>query len=238
MTSKILSIAGSDSSGGAGIQADIATISKLGGVAMTAITAVTSQDENKVYDVHYLPIYHIQKQIEVVINRAQAIKTGMLCNAEVINVISELLPDNLPIIIDPVMVSTSGYKLLSKDAVQIMKDKLFAKASLLTPNIPEAELLVGRKISNTEEMIIAGKEILSYGMQAVLMKGGHLIQKNTITDILITKSQVDYFTHNAIYTQNTHGTGCKLSAAIAYYIIKYSLQQSVQQAIDYVVSTL
>ena len=188
----ILSIAGSDSSGGAGIQADVSTITKLGGVAMTAITAVTSQDCEGVYDVHYIPCMQIASQIEVTMKKANAIKTGMLCNSDVIKVVSDLLPDDLPVIVDPVIVSTSGCTLLELDAVDLMIDMLFKKALLLTPNIPEAEFLTGDKIRDHQGMVLAAKKILSYGPKGVLVKGGHLIEGNEITDILVTYDQVKY----------------------------------------------
>lgn len=239
MIKKVLSIAGSDSSGGAGIQADISTINRLGGVAMTAITAVTSQDENQVHSVHYIPIEHIKSQIEVTLRGANSIKTGMLCNKEVIGVISNILSGNVPIVIDPVMVSTSGYRLLEEDAVHAIKYLLLPKASLITPNIIEAELLTDSKITNTQDMIKVGQQILLYGAPAVLMKGGHLVKESKISDILVTRDDYYIFSHDYIDTENTHGTGCKLSSAIAYYLAQdCSLYQSVKNSIEYLNKTM
>ena len=207
---------------------------------MTTITAITAQNENKVYDVHFIPIEIIKKQIEVTINCANAIKTGMLGNKEIIEVVTSLLSKNIPIVVDPVMFTTSGYQLISQDAIQILKNKLLPKSLIVTPNIPEAESLSNLKIINTEDMIKAGKEILKFGVKTVLMKGGHLIQKNKISDILISTDEEHFFVHDAIKnTNNTHGTGCKLSAAIACNLAKgKTLRHSIENAIYYVSNCL
>ncbi|MBQ4874913.1 MAG: bifunctional hydroxymethylpyrimidine kinase/phosphomethylpyrimidine kinase [Rickettsiaceae bacterium H1] len=239
MKKKILSIAGSDSSGGAGIQADISTIVNLGGMAMTAITAVTAQDKNKVYDVHFVPLAIIAKQIEVTIGCADAVKIGMLGDIEIIRIASSFLTSSFPVVLDPVMCSTSGYRLLSPDAIDLLKNELLPKSLLVTPNIPEAELLTGFKITNVREMISAGRVILKSGPKAVLVKGGHLIRKNKISDVLVMHDEECIFVHNAINAASTHGTGCKLSAAIACNVAQgKNLKESVSEAIDYVSETL
>ncbi len=231
----VLSIAGSDSSGGAGIQADIKAITHFGGWPVTSVTAVTAQDEDVVYAVEYVSVNLVKKQIELAIKTVDSIKIGMLGSSAVISTVIELLPNNVPIIVDPVMVSTSGYRLLSEDAVELMKTSLLPRAFVVTPNIPEAELLSGSRIMSREDMVVAGRNILPYGVKAVLLKGGHLIKNKKVFDVLITKDKEYFFTHDAIEAKNTHGTGCKLSAALACNLAQgKSLKQSVVNAMDYV----
>lgn len=243
MRKKILSIAGSDSSGGAGIQADIATITSLGGVAMSAVTAVTAQDENFVHAVEYISISVIRKQIEVVIGSADAIKIGMLGNSQILSVVSGFLSKATPIVLDPVIFSTSGYRLLSKDAIYFLKNKLCPEALLVTPNIPEAEELSGVKISSAQDMIVAGQKILKFGAKAVLVKGGHLIQinseSNSISDVLVLDNEQYLFTHDVIKIKTAHGTGCKLSSAIACCLAQgRGLRGSIKCSIKYVMDDL
>ena len=219
--SKVLIIAGSDSSGGAGVQADIKTITSLGSYAMTAITAVTTQNTTGVKSIVALKPSEISNQIEFTVNdiRPEAIKIGMLHSKEVIQaVIKSLKKINITkVILDPVMVAKGGTKLINKSAINFIKNKLMQKTFLITPNIPEAEILSQVKIKSTEDMIKAGKVLISYGAKNVLIKGGHLNSKQ-MNDILINKKVTRIFKSKKYKSKNTHGTGCTLSSAIATYL--------------------
>ena len=221
LKSKILVIAGSDSSGGAGIQADIKTITSLGSYAMTAITAITSQNTTGVLSISKVPIDEIKRQIEFTSKdiRPDAIKIGMLHSTKVIEtVISSLKKIKVKkIILDPVMVAKGGTKLVDDKSIEIIKTKLMNRVSLITPNIPEAEILAQIKIKTTDDMIIAGKKLLGFGAKNVLIKGGHS-KSNYIQDILLSQKKYKIFNHKRINTKNTHGTGCTLSSAIATYL--------------------
>lgn len=219
--SKILIIAGSDSSGGAGIQADIKTITSLGGYAMTAITAITSQNTRGVYSVVPVSPKEIEKQIIITCRdiRPDAIKIGMLHSTGVINTICRTLNKIRinKIILDPVMVAKGGAKLISKKATQTLKDKLIQKTYLITPNIPEAEELTKIKIQNVEDMIHSAKRLLEMGAKNVLLKGGHQRSKY-LKDVLLNKKEIKIFKNKKIITRNTHGTGCTLSSAITTFL--------------------
>ncbi len=207
--SKILIIAGSDSSGGAGIQADIKTVSSLGSYAMTAITAVTSQNTTGVLSIATIPAKEISKQIEFTSKdiRPDAIKIGMLHSADVIkSVIKSVSRIKIKkIILDPVMVAKGGAKLIDNKSIKILKKELLKKVSLITPNIPEAEILTNTKINSKEDMIYAGNILLNLGAKNVLLKGGHLLS-NTMQDIFINKKEISIFENKKINTKNTHGT--------------------------------
>ena len=236
--SKILIIAGSDSSGGAGIQADIKTVTALGSYAMTAITAVTSQNTTGVISITSIPPKEISKQIEFTSKdiKPDAVKIGMLHSVPVINtVIKSLLKINVKkIILDPVMVTKGGVKLINSKSIKILKSKLIKKVSLLTPNIPEAEVLTGIKIKKKEDMVYAGKELLDMGVKNVLIKGGHL-SSSELEDIFLNKREIVVFKNKKFITKNTHGTGCTLSSAIAtYYSCGKTLKKSCEMAIRYV----
>ena len=238
INSKVLIVAGSDSSGGAGIQADIKTVSSLGSYAMTAITAVTSQNTTGVLSVFSISPKEISKQIEFTSKdiKPDAIKIGMLGNAKVINsVIKSLSKIKVnKIILDPVMVAKGGTRLIDNNSIQILKEKLLKRVSLITPNIPEAEILVNQKIISKDDMIIAGKKLLALGAKSALIKGGHLNSKITY-DVLVNKHSVFEFKNKKIKTKNTHGTGCTLSSAIAtYYSCGKSLKKSCENGIKYV----
>ena len=238
LKSKILIIAGSDSSGGAGIQADIKTVTALGSYAMTAITAVTSQNTIGVKSIIAIPSREISKQIEFTSKdiKPHAIKIGMLHSVEVINaVIKSLSKINVKkIILDPVMVAKGGARLINSSAISILRNKLLKKIFLITPNIPEAEILTGYTISNKEDMIKAAKTILNMGPKNVLLKSGHLKNK-MIFDILVTQKGIKIFKKRKIKTKNTHGTGCTLSSAIATYLSqKKNIVQSCKQSLSYV----
>ena len=219
--SKILIIAGSDSSGGAGIQADIKTVTALGSYAMTAITAVTTQNTTGVKSIIPIPHKEISKQIEFTCNdiKPDAIKIGMLHSVDVIkSVLKSLSKINVKkIVLDPVMVAKGGARLIDQDSIQILKNKLVKKVSLITPNIPEAEVLTNTKILSKEDMIYASNILLNLGAKNVLIKGGHLNQKS-IYDVLVNKKNISIFKNKKINTKNTHGTGCTLSSAIATFL--------------------
>ena len=235
---KILIIAGSDSSGGAGIQADIKTVTALGSYAMTAITAVTAQNTKGVYSVFPVGPQEIEKQIKFTCNdiKPDVIKIGMLNSSEVIlSIIKSLKNLNIKkIILDPVMVAKSGTELINKPSIKILKLKLIKKVSLITPNIPEAEILTKTKIRSVNDMLYAGKILLSLGASNVLIKGGHL-KSNVMQDVFLNEKELKIFKNNKINTKNTHGTGCTLSSAIAtYYSCGKTLKKSCEMAIKYV----
>ena len=218
--SKILIIAGSDSSGGAGIQADIKTVTSLGSYAMTAITAVTAQNTTGVKLI--IPLNHreIEKQILFTCKdiRPNAIKIGMLHSSKVINSVGRALKKikNKKVVLDPVMVAKGGAKLLNISAVKSLR-RMIKNAFLITPNIPEAEILTEKKIRNSNDMIIAAKILIDLGAKNVLLKGGHSKSKN-VEDIFLSKKEQKIFRNKKIITKNTHGTGCTLSSAIATFI--------------------
>ena len=216
--SKVLIIAGSDSSGGAGIQADIKTVTSLGSYAMTAVTAVTAQNTMGVKQITPIPTKNVQKQITMILNDigSDAVKIGMLHNVSIIKCVYRILKKyNLKnIVLDPVMVAKGGTKLINNNSITYLKKLLLPLAKLITPNIPEAEILTGCSISNKEDMIKAAKKILNMGSKNGLLKGGHLKSK-MICDILATKKGIKVFSKRKIKTKNTHGTGCTLSSALA-----------------------
>ncbi|MEP2735677.1 MAG: bifunctional hydroxymethylpyrimidine kinase/phosphomethylpyrimidine kinase [Erythrobacter sp.] len=216
---RILAIAGSDSSGGAGIQADIKTITMLGGYAMTALTAATAQNSVGVTAIAPMEADFVAKQIRACVDDigVDAVKIGMLHDAQIIAAVAgelEGLAGNVPIILDPVMVATSGAKLIDETAVDAMRDTLFPMAALLTPNLPELELLTGAKPVGTEAIGDAAMVLArEYGCH-VLAKGGHA-DGDRIVDLLIDENRAVAFDHARIETAHTHGTGCTLSSAIA-----------------------
>ena len=235
---KILIIAGSDSSGGAGIQADIKTVTALGSYAMTAITAITSQNTTGVKSILSIPAIEISRQIEFTSKdiKPDAIKIGMLHSVEVVNVVLKSLKKIgiKKIILDPVMVAKGGAKLIDNKSIKILKSKLIKRVSLLTPNIPEAEILTQTKIFSVNDMIQAAKILINNGAKNVLIKGGHLESK-IMQDIFVNKNKVITFRNKKINTKNTHGTGCTLSSAIAtYYSCGKTLKKSCEMAIKYV----
>ena len=219
--SKILIIAGSDSSGGAGIQADIKTVTALGSYAMTAITAVTSQNTTGVKSIVAIDPKEILNQIIFTSNdiNPDAIKIGMLHSSKVIEIVIKSL-DKIKvkkIILDPVMVAKGGAKLIDNKAIKLLKNELIKRVTLITPNIPEAEILTKTKIKSKEDMIFAANKLLEVGAKNVLIKGGHLKSK-TVQDIFVTNSDIKIFNSYRHKTKNTHGTGCTLSSAIATFV--------------------
>jgi len=236
--SKILIIAGSDSSGGAGIQADIKTVTALGSYAMTAVTAVTAQNTRGVKKINSIPTKNVQKQITMILDDigADAVKIGMLHNTGIIKCVYNILKKYKlkNIVLDPVMVAKGGKKLISNSSIKYLKKLLLPLSYIVTPNIPEAEVLTGHSISNKEDMIKAAKKILNMGSKNVLLKGGHLRSK-MIFDILATKKGINIFSRKKIRTKNTHGTGCTLSSALATCLSqKKNILKSCKISIKYV----
>lgn len=238
MKGRVLIIAGSDSGGGAGIQADIKTVTALGGYASTAITALTAQNTKGISGILEISTDFVVQQMHAVLSDigADVVKTGMLQNADMIDAIATTLKTQAPkvkLVVDPVMVAKDGSPLLAKEAIDRLKKQLIAHAYIVTPNIPEAEALTGVKITNPETMLQAGKKILAMGAEAVLMKGGHL-EGNDLVDILITAEGEETFHTNRIKTKNTHGTGCTLASAIACCLARgMPLRESVMSARAY-----
>ena len=236
--SKILIIAGSDSSGGAGIQADIKTITALGSYAMTAITAVTVQNTTGVKSIIPINPQEISNQIEFTSKdiKPEVIKIGMLHSAKVIeSVIRSLdIVKVKKIILDPVMVAKGGTKLIDGNAIKLLKKTLIKRASLITPNIPEAEILTGMKINNCEDMIFAASKLIGLGAKNVFIKGGHLNSK-ILNDIFVNKKDIKIIKNKRIATSNTHGTGCTLSSAIAvFFSCGKTIKKSCELATKYV----
>ena len=238
--SKILIIAGSDSSGGAGIQADIKSVTSLGSYAMTAITAITAQNTTGVKSIIPIPIKEISNQIEFTSKdiKPDSVKIGMLHSTKVINsVLKSIKKSNLKkIILDPVMVAKGGHSLLDIDAIESLKKKLFPLSFLITPNIPEAEKILKSKINNIKDMEENMEKFKSMNIKNILLKGGHL-KKSKIADLLQTNKKVYKFTSLKINTLNTHGTGCTMASAIACNLFNgFSLYNSVKNARKYVIS--
>ena len=216
---RVLIVAGSDSGGGAGIQADIKTVTALGGYAATAVTALTAQDTLDVHEIFEVPAAFVARQMEVVLADigADAIKTGMLLSAPIIEAVADCLEaraPHIPLVVDPVMVAKSGAELLELSANQALKARLILRASVITPNVSEAEILSGLSIGSVEDMIRAATTLLSLGPQAVLLKGGH-VPGDMVNDVLVSGDGTEVFDSPRIDTPHTHGTGCTLASALA-----------------------
>ena len=238
LKSKVLIIAGSDSSGGAGIQADIKTITALGSYAMTAITAVTVQNTTGVKLIVPINTKEIFNQIIFTSNdiKPDAIKIGMLHSTKVIrSVIKSLNQIKVKnIVLDPVMIAKGGAKLIDNKAINLLKSKLVKRASIITPNIPEAEILTNTKIKTKEDMIFVAKQLIKLGAKNVLIKGGHLKEK-LVHDIYVNNKDIKIFNSKRYKTKNTHGTGCTLSSAIATFLsCGKPVKRSCELAIKYV----
>ena len=236
--SKILIIAGSDSSGGAGIQADTKTVTTLGSYAMTAITAVTAQNTKGVAKIISIPEKIFQKQLTMILDdiKADAVKIGMLHNSKIIKCVYRIIKKYKlkNVVLDPVMVAKGGAKLINNSSIFYLKKLLLPLSTIVTPNIPEAEVLTGCTISNKEDMIKAAKKILNMGPKNVLLKGGHLKDK-MIFDILATRKKIKVFPKKKIKTKNTHGTGCTLSSALATCLSqKMNIINSCKISLNYV----
>ena len=234
---RVLIVAGSDPSGGAGIQADIKTVTCLGGYAMSAITALTAQNTQGVFGIHAVPVDFIAQQIRLCLDDigADVVKTGMLHSAEVIEAIAAHVPLEVPLVVDPVMVAKGGSLLLQTQALAALTEILLPRAAVITPNLPEAELLLGSAISGEAAMIEAAKELLRFGAQAVLLKGGHS-DRPIITDVLQSRGAAPItLTALRVDTRHTHGTGCTMASAIATGLAqKLSLEDAVRRAHAYV----
>jgi hydroxymethylpyrimidine/phosphomethylpyrimidine kinase len=234
---RVLIVAGSDSGGGAGIQADLKTVSALGGFGMTAITALTAQNTLGVFGVHPVPPEFIIQQMRVVLDDigADAIKIGMLGSAEIAEAVADFLETiDIPIVLDPVMVSTSGSALLDAPGAAAMKLRLLPKVLLLTPNLREAEALTGLRVDNLAAMEQAAEQLLDLGPRNVLLKGGHL-DGDKLIDLLIGQDGRAEFRHPRIDTRHTHGTGCTLASAVAAGLAQgLALREAVGEAHDYV----
>jgi hydroxymethylpyrimidine/phosphomethylpyrimidine kinase len=235
---RVLVIAGSDSGGGAGIQADIKTITALGGYAATAITAVTVQNTLGVTGVHPIPLDVIAAQARAVLDDigADAIKTGMLGDAAVVETVARSLDHagGVPAVVDPVMVAKGGAPLLAEAAIGAVKSLMIPRAWLLTPNAPEAAALTGRVVETTDDLRRAGEALLVLGARAVLMKGGH-VAGDRVVDVLMTPAGETTFEGERIQTRHTHGTGCTLASACAAGLAKgLKLEEAVAQAWSYV----
>ncbi len=234
---RVLIIAGSDSSGGAGIQADIKACAAFGAYSATAITAVTAQNTMGVQQVELMPAELVRAQIRSVLSDigADVIKIGMLGSAEIIEVVAEEIEDSDAfVILDPVMVATSGDNLLEEKAIETLKTKLLPLADLITPNVPEAELLTGLKIDDVDDLTKAGDALLKMNVYAALMKGGHLDGKSVV-DVLVSEEGANIMSGPRIRSRHTHGTGCTLASAVAACMaLGAPLKEAVTAARDYV----
>ncbi|MCH7486195.1 MAG: bifunctional hydroxymethylpyrimidine kinase/phosphomethylpyrimidine kinase [Proteobacteria bacterium] len=239
MKGRVLIVAGSDSGGGAGIQADIKTVTALGGYAMTAVTALTAQNTTGVSAIFESPPDFVAEQIKVVAEDigADAVKTGMMAGRAIIEAAANALEahaGDVPWVVDPVMVAKGGQRLLEGDAAEALKSLLVARAAVVTPNVDEAEALTGIRIAGPEDMEAAAAALLETGARAVLLKGGHL-EGETVTDLLLTDKGMERFHSPRIDTPHTHGTGCTLSSAIAAGLAQgMSVRDAVARARAYV----
>jgi hydroxymethylpyrimidine/phosphomethylpyrimidine kinase len=236
---RVLTIAGSDSGGGAGIQADLKTISALGCFGMTAITAITAQNTRGVRAIHAVPPDMLRDQIDAVLEDigVDAVKIGMLHAPEIVLTVAIAIERHSMqrVVFDPVMVATSGAVLINNEAVDVLVRELFPRTALITPNLDEAALLVGRSLHTEDDMQAAANDLLAMGARAVLLKGGHLAG-DTVSDVLALASGEKIWMRDArIHTPNTHGTGCTLSSAIACGLaLGQDLVQAVQSARSYI----
>ena len=238
---RVLIIAGSDSGGGAGVQADIKAVTMLGGHAATAITAITVQNTLGVHGVHPLPLDLIAAQARAVLDDigTDAIKTGMLGSVEVVETVAALLDTTrAPVVVDPVMIAKGGHPLLEDRAVAAVRELMIPRAALLTPNAPEAEALTGLTVADLDGQRRAGEALLALGAGAVLMKGGH-VPGETVIDLLLTPSGETLLEGPRIETRSTHGTGCTLASACAAGIaLGKPIETAVAQAWAYVAEAI
>ena len=243
LSKTVLVIAGSDPSGGAGIQADLKTLTSLGVYGMTAITALTEQNTRGVAGIFEIPLDFVIKQINCCLSdiEANAIKIGMMHNADLINGVYEALKQNeiignkeIKIVLDPVMVAKGGHRLLKQNAVNSLKNFIKNTNPVLTPNIPEAEILSGMKINNIADMKTAGKKIIDLGANFVVLKGGHM-NEPIMSDLLIGEEVLDQIDTKKIETNNTHGTGCTMASALTAGLAKsLGIKEAFQNAHYYV----
>ena len=245
---RVLTIAGSDSGGGAGIQADLKTIAALGCYGMSAITAITAQNTLGVSAIHEVPVEIVKAQIDAVVDDigADAVKIGMLSSPEIIRTVAQAIDEkHLPhVVLDPVMVSATGAKLIDDGAMTCLVAELFSRAQVITPNLDEAGLLLGQAITETTQLVAAARALLGQGAQAVLLKGGHLVGAEVV-DVLAIRQQatgaveLHELQSPRIQTHNLHGSGCTLSSAIASYLaLGLDLPAAVQAARVYVLAAI
>ena len=233
---RILIVAGSDSGGGAGLQADLKTVLALGGYGMTAVTALTAQNTLGVHEVLPVPAAFVRRQMRVVLDDlgADAIKTGMLKDADIIAAVADELPAGVPVVVDPVMVAKGGAALLDPAAIDALRRLLLPRTTLLTPNLPEAEALLGIAIDDLDGMKRAAEALLAFGPAAILLKGGHL-PGETVHDVLVDRAGLRVFSAPRIPSRHTHGTGCTLASALATGLGSgRPLVEAVARARDYV----
>jgi hydroxymethylpyrimidine/phosphomethylpyrimidine kinase len=240
---RVLSIAGSDSGGGAGIQADLKTFSALGCYGMTAITAITAQNTLGVTGIHGIPPDMLRAQIDAVAQDigVDAVKVGMLATPEVVRVVAQAIRTHrLPhLVLDPVMVTTSGDRLIASETVQVLVNELFPLAAVVTPNLDEAALLLGREIDGIDALEDAVQELLGLGAPAVLLKGGHLKGERVVDLLAMQTGQRKRLESARIATHNGHGTGCTLSSAIAAFLAQgYAMPQAVEKARAYILGAI
>jgi hydroxymethylpyrimidine kinase/phosphomethylpyrimidine kinase len=241
MMKRVLTIAGSDSGGGAGIQADLKVIALLGAFGMSALTALTAQNTVAVEGIHEVPLEFIAAQLDAVLSDigVDAVKTGMLANAEVVRVVAEKMAEYRPpiLVVDPVMVAKSGDSLLAEDAKETLIQALLPLAALVTPNLPEASALVGWEIDGEDEMRRAAQEIHALGPKYVLVKGGHL--KGEAVDLLYDGQQFHEFRSARVETKNVHGTGCTYASAITTYLAQeLPVRQAVAAAKQFITEAI
>lgn len=238
---RVLIIAGSDSGGGAGVQADVKTVTALGAYAATAITAITVQSTLGVQAVHPLPVELVAAQARAVLDDigADVIKTGMLGSAAMVAAVADLVvAAGRPAVVDPVMLAKDGSPLLDADAVAVLRERLLPLATLLTPNAPEAAALTGLQVATTADLQRAGERLLSLGARAVLMKGGH-VAGDRVVDLLMSGDGVTRFESGRIASRNTHGTGCTLASGVAAGLSQgLGLQRAVERARDYLLEAI
>ena len=236
---RVLSIAGSDSGGGAGIQADLKTFAALGCYGMTAITALTAQNTLGVRSIHSVPSQHLVDQIDAVVEDigVDAVKIGMLHSAETVRTVASALQRHglHKVVLDPVMIATSGAKLIDDAAINVLVRELFPLAAVVTPNLDEAALLVGQPLRSEADMEAAGRQLVERGANAVLVKGGHL-SGDTVSDLLLVRGAAPVWMRAPrIATPNTHGTGCTLSSAVASHLaLGADLREAVTRAREFV----
>lgn len=240
---RVLSIAGSDSGGGAGIQADLKTIAAHGCYGMTAITALTAQNTQGVRAVHAVPVAHLVQEIDAVADDigVDAVKTGMLATPDVVRAVVAAIQRHgwQQVVVDPVMVATSGDLLMAEETVEVMVEALFPRATLVTPNLDEAECLLGQRITRVEQLLPAAQCLIGLGARAVLLKGGHL-PGNEVVDLLLTAGgEPLHLASPRVASANVHGTGCTLSSAIACQLaLGLALPQAVRAARSYILQAI
>ena len=240
---RVLTIAGSDSGGGAGIQADLKTLAALGCYGMTAITALTAQNTKGLQGIHGVPAEFLKAQIQSVMDDigVDAVKIGMLHAPEIVDVVAWAI-DHYQlknVVLDPVMVATSGDRLIASETVQVLVRELFPRATLITPNLDEAVLLLGREISEASALETAGRDLLAMGAQAVLLKGGHLPGEDVVDLLVQSNNPSERLSSRRIQSRNVHGTGCTLSSAIAAYLaLGLGLSEAVHCARQFIVQAI